>query len=547
MNIAWPGSRFMRGLAVIAAVGVTFSLLPAAASASPATPARALTLVAGTGDDFVEGIDEDVYLDSLGEEYRSEETVPVGTDLEGETMYSSPLGPFTVDESEVQTFDPDAAEVGVTDVGVNLAELELAPEIEAELEQAGIDLEPLDPDAPPVELPDAELVEQAGICPMDLGDVVVERLEECAAAREGEAPSSAPESGGLTTFSSTASAEEGDYGFEGGEDPGDIPPPPDPLDATAAMATVACQSPMLTVKYLSRKTACVKKSQIVRIHDMQTGVLAGTVEVITQSTLTVNLGNLKVIDQLSARLGALTGVAPSFTYRGTGMLSCGNNCKDATSMDPYGKFNKYLSQTSWATSAASYIADVAYGTAVRPRASWKLTLTAPRVGLFANFGTLAIQPRCDNKVMADMSPGCVFTQVTPTFKFGPSSNAGQVALHVQAAIASGLPSVLTRATQAQINLNRGKACPDSLPKFDYRSCDEYPFASTAQGAGTGYPARVPNQKLCGYAFIAGSGPNGFSRCAVSDFDNTRHGSMTSSFYRSQRILPGDKFKAYPFD
>lgn len=59
----------------------------------------------------------------------------------------------------------------------------------------------------------------------------------------------------------------------------------------------------------------------------------------------------------------------------------------------------------------------------------------------------------------------------------------QLAQHIQAAQDSGLPNVLTRVTDPNISdANRATACPSSYPRPDGFSCDEYPFASTYQGA-----------------------------------------------------------------
>ncbi|GAB3622103.1 hypothetical protein GCM10027418_01850 [Mariniluteicoccus endophyticus] len=135
--------------------------------------------------------------------------------------------------------------------------------------------------------------------------------------------------------------------------------------------------------------------------------------------------------------------------------------------------------------------------------------------------------------------GCVLPKAVGTYHI-PTYHAGtpfpQYARHIRYALASGLPARLTRATKDVGNANRAAACPRGPV-----SCDEYPFASTTQGAdsGTG-PARSFN--WCNMNDPHRTGPGSFSRCAIPLEENSAGGAhLNTKGYYPQRILPGDSF------
>ncbi|GAA2119341.1 NucA/NucB deoxyribonuclease domain-containing protein [Streptomyces synnematoformans] len=98
---------------------------------------------------------------------------------------------------------------------------------------------------------------------------------------------------------------------------------------------------------------------------------------------------------------------------------------------------------------------------------------------------------------------------------------------IPGSVASG--RTLRRTTEANRKANRGKAIAECKRYFGYRyskgetkSCDEYPFASTAEGAKTGSDGQSPNRH---YAVEA-----------MNDRHNSNAGSKLSEFYRDQRML-----------
>lgn len=122
-----------------------------------------------------------------------------------------------------------------------------------------------------------------------------------------------------------------------------------------------------------------------------------------------------------------------------------------------------------------------------------------------------------------------------------TSTYPEYAAHVRKAINSGLPSTLQRMTDAtKKKANYNKACPSSIPRPSGRSCDEYPFQSTYQGAAlNGGSVRVPSG--CYLDVVAGSGPTGFSRCMIIKAQNSLGGSVLNAFYQNSRVLDKDKF------
>ncbi|MFD5699017.1 NucA/NucB deoxyribonuclease domain-containing protein [Streptomyces lasiicapitis] len=87
----------------------------------------------------------------------------------------------------------------------------------------------------------------------------------------------------------------------------------------------------------------------------------------------------------------------------------------------------------------------------------------------------------------------------------------------------GKGSTLTRSTSDKNEKdNRNKACPKSRKRPPGKSCDEYPFARTNQGA-----ARVA-RKDWGWAW-------------VPEREQHQQGGFLSRFYKENRVLDGDRF------
>lgn len=92
----------------------------------------------------------------------------------------------------------------------------------------------------------------------------------------------------------------------------------------------------------------------------------------------------------------------------------------------------------------------------------------------------------------------------------PFSRIPVTAQHIEDAIAAGCPDALTYLgpNNPQTDSNRRKACPPGTVTTPGMSCDEYPYASTAQGGQLADPAPVP----------------------VAEY--SRQGGLLSAFYRN---------------
>ena len=144
--------------------------------------------------------------------------------------------------------------------------------------------------------------------------------------------------------------------------------------------------------------------------------------------------------------------------------------------------------------------------------------------------TNSLWGRCDSVLT---STGCV-DHVSPLiliYNTQTHPKVGPVAEHVydaQRTLPSrwGVPesggNPLSRTlSQADIDANRAVACSGSPPVAG-TSCDEYPLATTRQGA----------------AFV---GPHNYSIRYVADSAQDSQGGLNTAFYNGQRVIPDDHF------
>ncbi|GAB3421746.1 hypothetical protein [Flindersiella endophytica] len=162
-------------------------------------------------------------------------------------------------------------------------------------------------------------------------------------------------------------------------------------------------------------------------------------------------------------------------------------------------------------------------------------------------------PRCDNALPGYPIGGCVFSQYTwSTMTYRLDGPYPELALHIAAAQASGLPGAfidgpnptpLERVTNdTLIALNRDAACNiPAYPRPPGKDCDEYPFASTAQGAFLGGGA-ARTFDWCQIDEPEGEGPVGYSVCMIDSGQNQRGGSdLNTVLFLPFRIIDGDPF------
>lgn len=154
--------------------------------------------------------------------------------------------------------------------------------------------------------------------------------------------------------------------------------------------------------------------------------------------------------------------------------------------------------------------------------------------------------RCD----AELSPaGCVFSFAIPNMWYSMTGSYSEFASHVQQAQASGLPGAerirpLHRLRDpALIRANRAVACPAHYDRPPGNSCDEYPFASTYEGAALsqGGPRTFPGCSVS-LADPPSTVANGYSVSMIDAIQNSGAGAaMNAQLYQRYRVLDGDPF------
>ncbi|MCQ4084079.1 NucA/NucB deoxyribonuclease domain-containing protein [Streptomyces sp. RB6PN25] len=156
-----------------------------------------------------------------------------------------------------------------------------------------------------------------------------------------------------------------------------------------------------------------------------------------------------------------------------------------------------------------------------------------------DLGYVGPEWRCDDQFWSkDQSkqlkvPGCVFPfhaaidqgLLFPSRQYGLPGIRQNIATVQQAGVHIGRPGYgvpLHRTTEAQRIANRRAVCGRLKPPAPGLSCDEYPFASTAEG-GTFYAP--PNRAIAW----------------VPRAEQNEQGGFLNALYSTNRILPGDPF------
>ncbi|MFE6229461.1 hypothetical protein [Cellulosimicrobium sp. NPDC057862] len=241
----------------------------------------------------------------------------------------------------------------------------------------------------------------------------------------------------------------------------------------------------------------------------------------------------QVFNQTSVRRTMSTGNLQSGVSI-SGSFKCSSYCTGKT-----GSLTKQPLLANTIHAIGRLAPEITYGKSATVRSNWSFTITKPGALPSGVFASYSLSPRCDNNAVAGMGKGCVFPAGPISLVHYRTGAYSLVTAHISQAINSGLPSTLTRTTTAIKTANRNKACPKTLTRPTGHECDEYPFASTAQGASAGGTARV--FAGCKLPIASGSGSVGFSRCMVLTGHNRTAGTMLTTFYKDNRVLVGDKF------
>ncbi|MBB4141234.1 NucA/NucB deoxyribonuclease domain-containing protein [Microbacterium invictum] len=183
-----------------------------------------------------------------------------------------------------------------------------------------------------------------------------------------------------------------------------------------------------------------------------------------------------------------------------------------------------------------------------PTVFWDISFRAQIGPNTAATGAYAPGMRCDD-MFSHMQPGCVVPWVTPSIEYD-AATLPEFAAHVYQAQLSGLAGSrtldtgpLTRLTDETLrDLNRAEACPASYPRPSGKSCDEYPFASTWEGALFAQEPQTYSWCQIELPAVAPPHPRNYSVCMIDALENSYAGSLLEAvLYRPKRVLEWDPF------
>lgn len=182
---------------------------------------------------------------------------------------------------------------------------------------------------------------------------------------------------------------------------------------------------------------------------------------------------------------------------------------------------------------------------------WGLWYTGPVPiqGPTAFWANDAFLTYCDNNFPGDTHGGCK----APTDFYTPIltyrlATYPQLAKAIQLAQAKGVPgsaasgTYLLRTTSAAIvNANRSWACPTNWTRPTGYECDEYPFASTYEGAAYN-PHSGITFSFCKNTHLSQTTANPkWESCFVPKAQNSSAGGALGAFWSANRTLDNDRF------
>ncbi|WP_225827124.1 NucA/NucB deoxyribonuclease domain-containing protein [Streptomyces naphthomycinicus] len=278
--------------------------------------------------------------------------------------------------------------------------------------------------------------------------------------------------------------------------------------------------------YITRFKACGVFAADVTVHDVRTGRVTGKMHYLVIAYAYSDYSIERWAYQVELVQVSASGDAKGSSANGKG--TCKGKCKVNDSKFPsqkMGQDKEAVGQFFFDTTIkARPKGDKGNGTGT---AHWKFT--NPRWAAPTNEITLSSPTvRCDNALPGTSRIGCVMPYI-PELVYSKRGEFPELAKHIEYAQNTkhlpgkhGTSKYLTRLTdKAKIKKNRAKACPSSRPRPAGKECDEYPFASTWQGASTG--------------------SGNFSWRMIPKKQNQDGGKALGNFYLYNRILEKDRF------
>ena len=310
-----------------------------------------------------------------------------------------------------------------------------------------------------------------------------------------------------------------------------------------------CVERAFTGWWFKRTQACMVREGNVIVEDLETGAPVGDISFL-EINLSYTSGSIETwAQQIEIRMFAGVGLVAGTTVRGD--ATCTGACAATRSNFPSQPVLTGRDEEGEAFYDTSALAPGAIGFA---NTQWTYEFTNPEwVVQPLPFEVAPPRVRCDNAIPGTVQPGCVFPDYMPADILDRGGAFNELARHIGDAQLSGLPGAypdgvpLKRLVDpvAQ-NANRTRACPDAsaggYPRPEGKSCDEYPFASTKQGAAQ--PPRGPARTFsyCQINEPAGAGPIGYSVCMIDATQNSVGGSLLGSFYNTNRVIDDDPFQ-----
>ncbi|MGB3443323.1 MAG: hypothetical protein WBA97_31700 [Actinophytocola sp.] len=299
--------------------------------------------------------------------------------------------------------------------------------------------------------------------------------------------------------------------------------------------------------YYTRTEACLISSGDYIIRNVETGLPVGTMHFVVWFFSFTSIYQRNWQSQVELQPVTQSGLALGSTAEGA--ADCVGACTTL--------FHNFPPQA--APNGATVKGDAQFETtAVNPSAvgygttEFRIRFKSPCCPLSSPIYSRPPVARCDNATPG-RGIGCVFSDYTlaVAYSLSPTYCCPEYARHVRDAHNSGLPGAypsgvpLTRLTDPTlIESNRTVACKGSYVRPAGKSCDEYPMASTWQGARTG-GGNPRSFSWCSIPQVpGGSGAAGYSVCMIVDTQNSAAGNALASFYSQNRVIDNDPFRVW---
>ncbi|MGW2886410.1 NucA/NucB deoxyribonuclease domain-containing protein [Streptomyces griseoruber] len=276
--------------------------------------------------------------------------------------------------------------------------------------------------------------------------------------------------------------------------------------------------------YVNRFKACGIFSATASVINPRTGSVTGTLKYLVRAYAYSGRDVPNWAYQVELMEVSSTGTARGMSA--SGKVKCSGKCKVTKSTFPSQAMSQskdavgqFFLQTTIKTSPKGQKGEG------QASATWVFTKAGATPSNEISLPTPPV--RCDNALPGTSKPGCVMPYI-PAMVYAKAGEYPELAQHIQDAQNTqnlpgkyGTTRYLTRLTnKAKIKENRDTSCPSSLPRPTGKQCDEYPFASTWQGAKTG---------------------GSYSRRMIDAAQNRGGGQALGRFYLYNRIIEKDRF------